>query len=750
MVSRQNHQYIFPTLEFYDIIRGFFYAASWNFIIIVFLFKNFMEKYIKQIAEAININSKQVAKTLELLKEGATVPFISRYRKEVTGALDEVEITSIRDLQEKLLELDKRREAIIKAIDEQEKLTAELEKQINQATSLTELEDIYLPYKQKRKTKAVVAREKGLEPLAKKLISQQLIDINTTAEKFINKEKKVNTVEEALAGARDIIAEWVNENQRIRKRIRNLFFRQAMIKTKLSKGKEEEGQKYRDYFAWEEKAMQAPSHRVLAMLRAERGKFISINISPTKEDAIKTLEQEYINADNDAAEQVSIAIEDAYKRLLQPSMENEIRANLKEKADEKAIGIFVENLRQLLMSAPLGQKNILALDPGFRSGCKVVCLDKQGKLLHNETIYPHAPQRKTKEAINKIKSLVSAYQIEAIAVGNGTAGRETEDMIRRIRFDKDILAIMVNESGASIYSASKLAREEFPEYDVTVRGTVSIGRRLMDPLAELVKIDPKSIGVGQYQHDVNQKELQKSLDDTVVSCVNAVGVDVNTASKELLQYVSGFNASIAANIINYRDENGAFKKRKELTKVPRLGAKAFEQAAGFMRIQNATNPLENSAVHPESYYIVEKMAKSLDVKSDDLMNDADLRKQINILNYVTAEVGLPTLEDIMLELEKPGRDPREKFGFFEFDKNVQKIKDLTIGMELPGIITNITAFGAFVDVGVHQDGLVHISQLADEYVSDPNEFVKLNQKVKVKVLEVDAERKRISLSMKGL
>ena len=709
-----------------------------------------MEKYIKQIAEAINVNLNQVAKTLELLKEGATVPFISRYRKEVTGALDEVEIASIRDLQEKLLEIDKRREAILKAIDEQEKLTADLEKQINQATSMTELEDIYLPYKQKRKTKAVVAREKGLEPLAKTLMSQQFIDLDSTAKKYIDNAKKVNTVEDALSGARDIIAEWVNENQRIRKRIRNLFFRQSMIKTKLSKGKEEEGQKYRDYFAWEEKAMQAPSHRILAMLRAEREKIISINISPTKEDAIKIIEQEFIKADNDAAEQVSIAIEDAYKRLLQPSMENEIRADLKEKADEKAIGIFVENLRQLLMSAPLGQKNILALDPGFRSGCKVVCLDKQGKLLHNETIYPHAPQRKTKEAISKIKSLVSAYQIEAIAVGNGTAGRETEDMIRRIRFDKDILAIMVNESGASIYSASKLAREEFPEYDVTVRGTVSIGRRLMDPLAELVKIDPKSIGVGQYQHDVNQGELSKSLDDTVMSCVNAIGVEVNTASKELLAYVSGVGPVLAKNIMAYRDKNGAFKSRAELKKVPRLGEKVFEQAAGFLRIRDSANPLDNSAVHPESNSVVKKMAAKANCTIDELINNEDLRKMLKPEDFITDKTGLPTINDILQELAKPGRDPREKFGIFEFAKGIRNIEDLEEGMTVPGIVTNITAFGAFVDIGVKENGLIHVSQMANEFVKDPNEYVKLNQTLQVKITSIDIQRKRIQLSLKDV
>jgi uncharacterized protein len=709
-----------------------------------------MEDYIKQIALQLNIREQQIQKTLSLLQEGATIPFIARYRKELTGSLDEVEIANIRDAHEKLVDLDKRRESILQAINEQGKLTPELEKEIRAATTMTDLEDLYLPYKQKRKTRAVIAREKGLEPLAKQIMVQQDIDIEDLARRYINASKEVQTIDDALAGARDIIAEWINENQHLRQRMRDFFYKHAVIKTKLIKGKEEEGSKYRDYFSWEEKANKTPSHRLLAILRAEREKYITVKIEPSIEEALEIVFRFFVKANNEAAEQVEIAAIDAYKRLLSPSMETELRTVLKDNADEKAISIFVENLRQLLLSPPLGQKNILAIDPGFRTGCKIVCIDKQGKLLHNETIYPHPPHRKLKEAVQKINSLVSAYKIEAIAVGNGTAGRETEEMIRKVRFDKDVVAIMVNESGASIYSASKLAREEFPEYDVTVRGAVSIGRRLMDPLSELVKIDPKSIGVGQYQHDVNQKALQQSLDDTVVSCVNAVGVDLNTASKELLQYVSGLNSGIATNIVDYRDKNGAFTNREELKKVPRLGDKAFEQAAAFLRISDAENPLDSSAVHPESYHIVEKMAKDVGVALIDLIKNSDYRKQIVLDKYLTTKTGLPTLKDIMLELEKPGRDPRDKFGFFEFDKSVQKMEDLINGMELPGIVTNITAFGAFVDIGVHQDGLVHISQIADAFISDPSEYLSLNQKVKVKVLDVDIERKRIALTMKGL
>lgn len=709
-----------------------------------------MEKYINKIAKELNIAEWQVQNTIELLNEGATIPFIARYRKEATDSLDEVFITKIRDRLEQLKELDKRRESIIKSISEQDKLTNELEKQILKAETMSELEDIYLPYKPKRKTRATIAKAKGLEPLAKIIMLQKYDNIESRAERFIDEEKEVNTVEEALSGARDIIAEWINENKYARAKIRTLFIKKAVIQSKVGKGKEEEGNKYRTYFEWEELLMKAPSHRVLAMLRGEKEGFLKLKIFPPEEEALEILEDQFIRNDSESADQVYEALKDSYKRLLHPSMETELRTASKEKADEYAIKVFTENLRQLLMAAPLGEKNVLAIDPGFRTGCKVVCLDKQGKLLHNENIYPHPPENEVKKAIHKIQQLVDAYKIEAIAIGNGTAGRETENLIRRTRFDKDIIAVMVNESGASVYSASKVAREEFPEYDITVRGAVSIGRRLMDPLAELVKIDPKSIGVGQYQHDVNQPDLAKSLGDTVVSCVNSVGVEVNTASKQLLSYVSGVGPSLAQSIVDYRNKNGAFISRNKLKEVPRFGNKAFEQAAGFLRIRNSENPLDKSAVHPESYFAVEKMAKNLGCEITDLMTSEELRKKINLHDFVTEKTGLPTLTDIMEEFTKPGRDPREKFGFFEFEKGIHSIKDLETGMVLPGIVTNITAFGAFVDIGVHQDGLVHISQLANEYVSDPNEYVKLNQKVNVKVVDVDIDRKRIQLSMKDV
>ena len=708
------------------------------------------KNYIHKIAQELNITPKQVQNTALLMEEGASIPFIARYRKEITESLDEIIITKIRNRLEQLNELDKKRESIIKSLKEQEKLTDELEYQINTASSLTELEDIYLPFRPKRKTRATIAKAKGLEPLAKIIMSQNTIDLETKAFQFINEKNEIYSIEEALAGARDIIAEWINETKSSRSKIRNLFLKEAVIQSKIKKGKDIEGVKYKTYFDWDEKLMKAPSHRILAMFRGENESFLKIKISIPEEKAIENLERLFIKSNNDSAEQVKMAIKDCYKRLLHPSMETEIRGVVKEKADEDAIKVFAENLRQLLLAPPLGQKNILSIDPGFKSGCKIVCLDKQGKLLHNETIYPHPPQRDTKQAMHKIISLVNAYKIEAIAIGNGTAGRETENFIRRIRFEKDITAIMVNESGASVYSASSIAREEFPEYDVTVRGSVSIGRRLMDPLAELVKIDPKSIGVGQYQHDVNQTALNKSLEDVVVSCVNSVGVEVNTASKQLLTHVSGVGSSLAQNIINYRNKNGAFKSREELKKVTRFGDKAFEQAAGFLRIHNAQNPLDVSAVHPESYNIVYKMAEKVNSSIDDLIKNKELRKKIILNEFITPAVGLPTLNDIMQELAKPGRDPRKKLDFFEFDKEINKIEDLKSGITLPGIITNITAFGAFVDIGVHQDGLVHISQLANEYISDPNDIVKLNQKVTVKILDVDIERKRIQLSMKDV
>ncbi|HQI46499.1 MAG TPA: Tex family protein [Bacteroidales bacterium] len=700
------------------------------------------------ISQELGITLKQVENTIQLLTSGATVPFIARYRKEATGCLDEVQIINIRDRYNQLVELDKRRESIINSIQEQNKLTDELKEKLINASSLSELEDIYLPYRPKRKTKASIAIAKGLEPLAKIILAQNKSDINMEAEKFIDQEKGVESLEDAISGARDIIAEIVNENQNVRKPLRELFMKESVIRSRNIKGKEKEGENYKNYFEWEEKLSKAPSHRILAMLRGEREEFLRINIFPSEEKAMEILVRIYIKAQNESSQQLMIALKDSYKRLLAPSLETEVRNSFKEKADAEAIRVFAENLRQLLLTPPLGQKNVLAIDPGFRTGCKLVCLDKQGKLLHNETIYPHPPENEVKQAVNKIQSLVNAYKIEAIAIGNGTAGRETERLIRNIRFDRNVMALVVNESGASVYSASAIAREEFPEYDITVRGSVSIGRRLMDPLAELVKIDPKSIGVGQYQHDVNQNELQKSLDDTVVSCVNAVGVEVNTSSKELLKYVSGIGPALAQNLITYRDEHGAFRSREELKKVKRFSEKVFEQAAGFLRIQDAVHVLDNSAVHPESYHIVKKMAEKLSCSINDLIEKEALRKQIKLSDFVTENVGLPTLQDIMSELSKPGRDPREKFDFFEFDKNVHSVKDLKVGMVLPGIITNITAFGAFVDIGVHQDGLVHISHLANKFVSDPNQIVKLNQKVNVKVLDVDIERKRISLSMK--
>ncbi len=700
------------------------------------------------ISQELGITLKQVENTIQLLTSGATVPFIARYRKEATGCLDEVQIINIRDRYNQLVELDKRRESIINSIQEQNKLTDELKEKLINASSLSELEDIYLPYRPKRKTKASIAIAKGLEPLAKIILAQNKSDINMEAEKFIDQEKGVESLEDAISGARDIIAEIVNENQNVRKPLREFFMKESVIRSRNIKGKEKEGENYKNYFEWEEKLSKAPSHRILAMLRGEREEFLRINIFPSEEKAMEILVRIYIKAQNESSQQLMIALKDSYKRLLAPSLETEVRNSFKEKADAEAIRVFAENLRQLLLTPPLGQKNVLAIDPGFRTGCKLVCLDKQGKLLHNETIYPHPPENEVKQAVNKIQSLVNAYKIEAIAIGNGTAGRETERLIKNIRFDRNVMALVVNESGASVYSASAIAREEFPEYDITVRGSVSIGRRLMDPLAELVKIDPKSIGVGQYQHDVNQNELQKSLDDTVVSCVNAVGVEVNTSSKELLKYVSGIGPALAQNLITYRDEHGAFRSREELKKVKRFSEKVFEQAAGFLRIQDAVHVLDNSAVHPESYHIVKKMAEKLSCRINDLIEKEALRKQIKLSDFVTEKVGLPTLQDILSELSKPGRDPREKFDFFEFDKNVHSVKDLKVGMVLPGIITNITAFGAFVDIGVHQDGLVHISHLANKFVSDPNQIVKLNQKVNVKVLDVDIERKRISLSMK--
>ena len=702
--------------------------------------------YEEVIAKGLNIVPWQVANTLKLFSEGATIPFISRYRKEATGSLDETVLLDIQKTHNQLLDLDKRREAILKSIDEQGKLTDELKRQIEGVSNMNELEDIYLPYKPKRKTRASVAREKGLEPLAKILMKQQELLVDTRAEEFITDE--VESIEDALHGARDIIAEWVNENKRARESVRRLFGKNALIGSKLVKGKEEDGIKYQDYFEFSEPLNRCPSHRILAMLRGEDEGFLKISLEPDRETAVQLLEDIFVKGNLEVSEQVREAVKDSYKRLLQPSIETEFRKLSKEKADEQAIQVFAENLRQLLMAAPLGEKAVLALDPGFRSGCKLVCLDPQGNLVHNETIYPHAPQNEKGPASKKMVSLVNAYKIDAIAIGNGTASRETEQLVRKLRFDRELQVFVVNESGASIYSASKVAREEFPDYDVTVRGAVSIGRRLMDPLAELVKIDPKSIGVGQYQHDVDQGRLKESLDQVVESSVNKVGVNLNTSSKHLLTYVSGLGPTLAQNIVDHRKEKGPFKSRRELLKVARMGEKVFEQSAGFLRIPDALQPLDNSAVHPESYKVVEKMAGDLQCQVVDMMTDEDLRKKIKLDQYITPKTGLPTLQDIMEELAKPGRDPRSRIKVFEFAQDVKSISDLKEGMVIPGIVTNITNFGAFVDVGVKQDGLVHISQLADRFISDPNEVVKIHEHVKVKVLSVDADRKRIQLSMK--
>lgn len=702
--------------------------------------------HVKLISASLSIGENQVRNTIKLLDEGATVPFISRYRKEATGSLDEMQVLAVKEQYEKLLEVDKRRETIINSIEEQGKLTDELRKKLESTYILSELEDIYLPYKPKRKTRASIAREKGLEPLAEAIFKQQVKDVDDIAAKYLN--DAVETTDDALQGARDIIAELVNEDQRARENIRRLFSRDAIISSKLVKGKEEEGVKYKDYFEFSEPLKRCPSHRLLAMRRGEEEGFLKISIEPSQEEAIEILEKQYIKGRFDSSQQVAEAIKDCYKRLLGPSIETEFMGLSKEKADEEAIRVFAENLRQLLLSSPLGQKTVLALDPGYRTGCKLVCLDAQGNLLHNETIYPHPPQNETSQAMKKVSTLVSVYKIDAIAIGNGTASRETEQFVQRIQFDRQVQIFVVSEAGASVYSASSVAREEFPQYDVTVRGAVSIGRRLMDPLAELVKIDPKSIGVGQYQHDVDQNKLKKSLDVVVESCVNSVGVNVNTASKHLLTYVSGLGPHLAQNIVNYRKENGPFKSRKELKKIPRLGDKVYEQCAGFLRIPDASNPLDNSAVHPESYNVVECMAEDMKATVADLLKQDELRKKIDLKKYVTDTIGIPTLTDIMQELAKPGRDPRTAIQVFEFSKDIFKIDDVKPGMVLPGIVTNITNFGCFVDIGVKQDGLVHISQLANRFVSDPNEVVKLHQHVKVKVLEVDAARKRIQLTMK--
>lgn len=707
-----------------------------------------MELFSKMIATALGIAVHQVDNTLSLLAGGATIPFISRYRKEVTGGLDEVQIGEIKDRNDKLCELAKRKETILSTIEEQGKLTDELRQRIEQSWDSTELEDLYLPYKPKRKTRAEAARQKGLEPLATLLMLQRENNLSTRLHAFVKGE--VKDEEEALKGARDIIAEQISEDERARNQLRNQFSRQAMITSKVVKGKEEEAAKYRDYFDFSEPLKRCSSHRLLAIRRGEAEGLLKITISPDDEECTEHLERMYVRSNNECGNQVAEAVRDAYKRLLKPSIENEFAALSKAKADEEAIRVFAQNLRQLLLAPPLGQKRVMGIDPGYRTGCKVVCLDAQGALLHNETIYPHPPKSEFQLAGRKLAKLIEQYRIEAIAIGNGTASRETERFVTAQHYDREVLVFVVSEDGASIYSASKTARDEFPEYDVTVRGAVSIARRLMDPLAELVKIDAKSIGVGQYQHDVDQTLLKKSLDQTVESCVNLVGVNLNTASRHLLTYVSGLGPTLAQNIVDYRTANGPFTSRRELLKVPRMGAKAFEQCAGFLRIPQAKNPLDNSAVHPESYPIVEQIAKDLGYSVEELMKEKRLRELININKYVTPTVGLPTLTDIMQELDKPGRDPRQEIKVFQFDKDVRTIDDLKEGMELPGIVNNITNFGCFVDIGIKENGLVHLSQLCEEFITDPNVVVKMHQHVRVKVLSIDKERKRIQLTMKGV
>ncbi len=702
-------------------------------------------KFISLIASALHLTEKQIRNAIQLFIEGATIPFISRYRKEMTDGMDEVQLGDTKEQYDKLCELAKRKLAVLKSIEEQDKLTDELKSRIDNCWNITELEDIYLPYKPKRRTRAEIAREKGLEPLAKMLMRQQADDIERMALGFV--KGNVVDADDALKGARDIIAEWVNESEAARNAIRTIFAREAVISSKLVKGKEEEAQKYRDYFDMSEKLARCSSHRLLAMRRGEAEGFLRVNITPEDENCLDRLNRIFVKGKTDSSIQVSEAVNDAYKRLLKPSIETEFASESKAKADTEAIRVFAENLRQLLLAPPLGQKRVLGIDPGFRTGCKIVCLDAQGNLLHNETIYPHAPQHETSQAMRKVQKMVEAYKIQAIAIGNGTASRETEQFIQNTGFDREVQVFVVSENGASIYSASKIARDEFPEYDVTVRGSVSIGRRLMDPLAELVKIDPKSIGVGQYQHDVDQTQLKKSLDQTVENAVNKVGVNLNTASKHLLTYISGLGPQLAQNIVDFRSENGAFKNRKQLMKVPKMGAKTFEQCAGFLRIPDSENPLDNSAVHPESYGIVEAMARDLKSTVAELIQNMELKKSVDLQKYISPKVGLPTLNDILQELEKPGRDPRSGIQVFEFDPNVKTIGDLRTGMELPGIVTNITNFGAFVDVGIKENGLIHVSNMADRYISNPAEVVSVHQHVKVRVIEVDAVRKRVQLKL---
>ena len=707
------------------------------------------EKHIKQISEELNLQSNQVRAVYALIEDGATIPFIARYRKEAIGSLDEVAVTAIRDRLHQLDELESRRETILRSLEEHHHLTDELKNKVREAETLSVLEDIYLPYRPKRRTKATLAKEKGLEPLALRMFEQKGIDPSAEGAAFVDSEKGVETVDQALAGARDIIAEIINEDQNVRAELRDLFAAKGMITCKVAPNIDEAGSNYRDYFGWKEPVAEAPSHRILAMRRGEKEGVLNLSIVPEEKGALEKLESLLVNGDTDDSRQVKMAIKDSYKRLLSGSMETELRITTKDKAEAKAIEVFAENLRQVLLAPPLGPKKIMAIDPGFRTGCKVVCLDRQGNLLHHDTLFLHVSEKKEAEAARLIESLFKKFEIEAVAIGNGTAGRETETYMKKLPFLKDIPVFMVNESGASIYSASETAREEFPDLDLTFRGAVSIGRRLMDPLSELVKIDPKSIGVGQYQHDVDQSALKTALDDVVTSCVNMVGVDINSSSTQLLTYVSGLGPQLAKNIVAYRNENGPFRSRKELKKVPRLGPKAFEQSAGFLRINNGENPLDATAVHPESYHIVEKMAADLNRSVADLMKETKLLEKIDVSHYVTNTVGLPTLQDIVKELARPGRDPRQGIEVFAFESGIEKIEDLKPGMKLPGLVTNVTAFGAFVDIGVHQDGLVHISELSDTYVKDPAAVVKVNEKVSVTVIDIDLARNRISLSMKS-
>jgi protein Tex len=704
-----------------------------------------LQQFVKLISSSFQLTEKQVKNTISLFDDGATVPFISRYRKEMTDGLDEVKITFIKEQYEKLKELQRRKETVLSTIEEQGKMTDDLRFRIINCWNTTELEDIYLPFKPKRRTRAEIAREKGLESLAAMIMKQNASDVERLALSFV--KGKIATVDEAIAGATDIIAEWINESEVARNAVRRVFSYEAQINSKVIKGKEEEAQKYRDYFDLTEKLNRCSSHRLLAMRRAENEGFLRVNISPEDEHCIERLDRIFVKGNNELSDVVSNAVRDSYKRLLKPAIENEFASESKQKADKEAIRVFAANLNQLLLAAPVGQKKTLGIDPGFRTGCKLVCLDAQGNLLHNETIYPHPPQKDHHQAMRKIQKIVEAYDIQVIAIGNGTAGRETENFIQNIRYDRKVQVFVVSENGASIYSASKVAREEFPDYDVTVRGAVSIGRRLMDPLAELVKIDPKSIGVGQYQHDVDQSELKRSLDQTVENAVNKVGVNLNTASKHLLTYISGLGPQLAQNIVDYRVQNGAFKSRKELMKVPKMGAKTFEQCAGFLRIPDSDNPLDNSAVHPESYAIVQKMAKDINSEIDQLICNKELIQNIDKQKYITDKVGLPTINDILAELEKPGRDPRETAKVFEFDATIKTIDDLRTGMEVSGIITNITNFGAFVDIGIKENGLIHISQMGEKFISNPAEVVSLHQHVKVRIMEVDTSRKRVQLKL---